>query len=127
MSEVMLALEWALVWAGGVVLADALALPRAQLSVPPRSFAGTAMLLFAAALAGGVMLVITGALPVSLAATVLLGSALTAISNAKRKVLGEPLVFSDVALVARCSSIRSSMSRHCDRGSLLCWAAGLSA
>ncbi len=99
MSEVMLALEWALVWAGGVVLADALALPRAQLSVPPRSFAGTAMLLFAAALAGGVMLVITGALPVSVAATVLLGSALTAISNAKRKVLGEPLVFSDVALV----------------------------
>lgn len=84
----------------GVVLADALASPRARLFFPLRSLAGICTLLAAASLAFSLALVATGAPHVSAAVVLALTAAVTLISNVKRKVLGEPLVFSDFALIS---------------------------
>lgn len=83
----------------GVVMADAMASPRVHRPIPLRSLAGTCILLFAAALAFALALVATGAPHVSGAVVFALTAAVTLISNIKRKVLGEPLVFSDFALI----------------------------
>ena len=83
----------------GTLLADALASPRAQLPFPLRSLAGNCILLITATLAFALALVATGTLYVAVAVVIVLTAALSLISNIKRKVLGEPLVFSDFALI----------------------------
>jgi len=83
----------------GAIMADALAEPRPHLWRPKRSLAGLGVLSCAAAAAWGVIVTLTGAIPVSAGVTILLFAALTLISNIKRKVLGEPLVFTDFALI----------------------------
>jgi hypothetical protein len=82
-----------------VVLADAFAAPRGRDWLPVRSLAGTAVLLLAASVVFGLLLIVTGAPLVSAAGAAILVAALSLISNIKRKVLGEPLVISDLALI----------------------------
>lgn len=79
-----------------VVLADAFAAPRGPIG---RSLAGAAVLLLAAVFAFGVLLTLTATPMVSVVGVAILFAALALISNIKRKVLGEPLVFSDFALI----------------------------
>ncbi|KPF64063.1 hypothetical protein IP79_07755 [Porphyrobacter sp. AAP60] len=81
------------------ILADAFALPRGRTSLLPRSLGGTAVLVLAAMLVFALALVLTGAPVVSGVVVVALFGALALISNIKRRVLGEPLVFSDFALI----------------------------
>ncbi|QKG72292.1 LTA synthase family protein [Erythrobacter mangrovi] len=81
------------------IVADAFAAPRGPRSLGPRSHHGTIVLLLAAMLAFGVVLFLTGAPLVSGAVVATLLAALSLISNVKRRVLGEPLVFSDFALI----------------------------
>ncbi|MFA6219025.1 MAG: LTA synthase family protein [Erythrobacter sp.] len=83
----------------GLVFFDAFAGPRASSSPGLRSFAGTAVLLAAGTTLFGALLGLTGAWIVSAILVVMLAAALTLVSNIKRSVLGEPLVFSDFALV----------------------------
>jgi hypothetical protein len=78
------------------VLADAFAAPRRPIV---RSPAGAAVLLLAAVFAFGVLLILTAAPMVSVVGVAILLATLSLISNIKRKVLGEPLVFSDFALI----------------------------
>lgn len=75
------------------VLSDAFAAPRG------RGSGGMLALLLAALVAFGVLLTLTGAPILSAVSVGLLAAALSLISNIKRKVLGEPLVFSDFALI----------------------------
>ncbi|MCR9180865.1 MAG: LTA synthase family protein [Erythrobacteraceae bacterium] len=89
----------ALVLAVLVVMADAFTAPHGRFSLLPRSLRGTAVLLLVAILAFALVLVITGALLVSGVVVAALFAALSLISNIKRRVLGEPLVFSDFALI----------------------------
>lgn len=84
----------------GAVLADALAQPRARPAWSLRSPAGMAVALAAALALLGLMLAVTGAAMVSAVTVAALAAALALISNVKRRVLGEPLVFSDFALIA---------------------------
>lgn len=79
-----------------VVLADAFAAPRGPIG---RSLAGAAVLLLAAVFAFGVLLTLTATPMVSVVGVAILFAALALISNIKRKVLGEPLAFSDFALI----------------------------
>lgn len=88
-----------LILAALVIVADALAAPLASGRIPARSLAGSAVLLLAAAAAFGLLLVLTGAPVVSAVTVGALVAALSLISNIKRRVLGEPLVFSDLALI----------------------------
>ncbi|WP_296721691.1 LTA synthase family protein [Erythrobacter sp.] len=81
------------------IIADAFALPRGRLSPAPRSLGGTAVLALAAMLVFGLGVVLTGAPGVSAVVVAALSGALALISNIKRRVLGEPLVFSDFALI----------------------------
>ena len=81
----------------GALVGDALALPR--IGSPLRSFGGTCILLAATGLAFALMLVVTGTPYVAAAVVLSLSAAVALISNIKRKVLGEPLVFSDFALI----------------------------
>lgn len=83
----------------GTVILDALAKPR-QASAPPfRSWAGTWLLLLLTGLPFGTFLAITGnPLASTLLALGLVGL-LTMVSNAKKAMLGEPLVFTDLALI----------------------------
>lgn len=83
----------------GAIMADALAAPRADRRLRFRSLAGTGILLNAAALVWGLVVILTGASMASAGVTIALAAALTLISNIKRKVLGEPLVFTDLALI----------------------------
>lgn len=83
----------------GALLADGLASPRARLPFLPRSLAGICILLVAAVLAFALALAATGMPHVAVAVVLGLTAALSLISNIKRKVLGEPLVFSDFALI----------------------------
>ncbi len=94
LSDMMVALPLLSVLA---VLADAFAEPRGPFG---RSLAGAAVLLLAAVSAFGVLLTLTAAPMVSVAGVAILFGALSLISNIKRKVLGEPLVFSDFALIS---------------------------
>lgn len=82
-----------------VLLADAAALPRGRGWLAGRSAAGVAVLLLAATLAFGILMILTGVPAVSAAGVAILAAALSLISNIKRRVLGEPLVFSDLALI----------------------------
>lgn len=82
-----------------VILSDALCRPRASLSRPWRSSMGVAVLLAATATAFATALVLTGAVLTSAALVAALVALLALVSNIKNKVLGEPLVFSDFALV----------------------------
>lgn len=81
----------------GAVLADALASPRARF--PLRSLAGNCILLASTLLAFALALAATGMPYVAVAGVIGLAAGLSLISNIKRKVLGEPLVFSDFALI----------------------------
>ena len=85
--------------AGIVILADALSRPRAKAGLGLRSAAGTSVMIAAWALAFGVALAVTGAVLTSVALVAALAGLLALVSNIKHKVLGEPLVFSDFALV----------------------------
>lgn len=82
-----------------VVLADAFAAPRGRGWLPFRSPAGVAVLLLAAGLGFGLLLIVTGAPVASAVGVAILAAALSLISNIKRRVLGEPLVISDFALI----------------------------
>ena len=82
-----------------ILLADGWAEPRGRRSIFARSFVGTSILLLVAMIAFALMLILTGAPLVSQMVVVALMAALSMISNIKRKVLGEPLVFSDFALI----------------------------
>lgn len=81
------------------VLADAIAAPRGCGVMGARTVCGLAALLLAALLGFGVLLFLTGAPMVSAAGVAILAASLSLISNIKRRVLGEPLVFSDFALI----------------------------
>lgn len=82
-----------------VVLADAFAAPRGRGWLGVRSGAGTAVLLLAASFGFGLLLIVTGTPAVSAVGVAILAAALSLISNIKRRVLGEPLVISDFALI----------------------------
>jgi len=81
------------------IVADGFAAPQGLHSVLPRSLHGTSVLLLAVMLAFWLMLVLTGVPLVSGIVVAALFAALSLISNVKRRVLGEPLVFSDLALI----------------------------
>ncbi len=82
-------------------LADACVLPSSSGRVPaPRSLAGGVLLGLVVLTGWGVLMVLLGS---AVAAAIILGgfvALLAAISGAKRRVLGEPLLFSDFALLA---------------------------
>lgn len=82
-----------------VIVADAWALPRGRISLFPRDPLGALVLLLAASFACAFLLIVTGSPLVSVVGVVAVAFALTLISNIKRDVLGEPLVFSDFALI----------------------------
>lgn len=86
--------------AGLAILSDALAMPRRQPAFGQRSVEGTAILAAAATASFGAMLALSGSEPVAVLATAGFVALLTTISNIKCRVLGEPLVFSDFALIA---------------------------
>lgn len=83
----------------GLLIFDAFAAPRPSVGVIPRSAAGTGVLLLAGGVMFGGLLGLTGAWLASAIVVVILAGAVTLISNIKRTVLGEPLVFSDFALI----------------------------
>ena len=83
----------------GLLLFDALCIPKPGMRVPPRSLAGTMVLLSFGLSLFGFLLLLTGAPVTAAVVTLLLAACLTLISNVKHAVLGEPLVFSDFALV----------------------------
>lgn len=82
-----------------VVIADACCHPRPFGAGAPRSLAGYLVLLAAAGVALGAALMITGALMTSAVVVVALAALVALVSNIKNRVLGEPLVFSDFALI----------------------------
>ena len=88
-----------LAFAGLIIIADGLAAPHRRIEILPRSLAGISMLLVTAALALGAVLILTGAPLVAAALVTGMVAGMSLISNIKRKVLGEPLVFSDFALM----------------------------
>lgn len=81
------------------VLADAFAAPRGSGLAGGRRASGLAALLLATLTGFGLLLILTGSPIVAAAGVVILIGALSLISNIKRRVLGEPLVFSDFALL----------------------------
>lgn len=83
-----------------VILADACAAPYGRVALLPRSMAGTGILLLTVLLVFALLLALTGAPLVACVVVAALWAALSLISNIKRRVLGEPLVFSDFALIA---------------------------
>lgn len=87
------------VLAGLVLLADHFAMPRPRGAVPLRRPIGMIVLFLATACAFALLIVLTGAPLVSGIGVAVLAAALSLVSNIKRKVLGEPLVFSDFALI----------------------------
>lgn len=82
-----------------VVLGDLCALPRPRTGVPLRSLGGTIVLLLTAALGFALLLILTGAPLVAAIGAGGLVAAYSLVSNIKRRVLGEPLVMSDFALI----------------------------
>jgi len=93
--EVALIALLAFIW----LVADGLVQPRGWVGLLPRSWPGSALSLGVAACVFGLFLTFSGAPLASAIMTMLLGAALTLSSNIKRTVLGEPLVFSDLALI----------------------------
>lgn len=84
--------------AGSVIL-DALARPRRRKGMALRSAAGTCLLWLLTALPFGLFLAISGNWAASAGLALALVGLFTMISNAKRAMLGEALVFSDLALL----------------------------
>jgi len=82
-----------------VVIVDACVKPRGRGGFLPRDPLGMLVLLLVSAVVFGLLLVVTGAPLVSGIAVVGLAFVLALVSNIKRDVLGEPLVFSDFALI----------------------------
>lgn len=82
----------------GAVLLDMLARPRAARGW--RSGAGLWLLACQATALFGAMLALCGSVGVSMALTLAVLAVLVTASNAKHAMLGEPLVFSDLALIA---------------------------
>jgi hypothetical protein len=82
-----------------VVLADGLCRPRPAGGVPVRSLAGSLVLVFATLAALGAALFVTGEMITSAALVAALGALVALVSNIKNRVLGEPLVFTDFALI----------------------------
>jgi len=83
----------------GLLIVDGLAQPSSTPERRWRSWQGTGVLLGTAAFLLGVFLFLTGAWIPSIVLVLALASVLTLVSNIKRQVLGESLVFSDFALV----------------------------
>lgn len=83
----------------GLLCADGLAQPSSLRAWRLRSLQGNAVLLGAGALSFNLLLVATGASLPSMILVVMAAGVLSLASNIKRQVLGEPLVFSDLALV----------------------------
>ena len=83
----------------GLVLIDALVSAAERTRCGLRSARGTAVLLGAGSLALGILICITGVFLTSAAVVLVLAGLLTLVSNIKRRVLGEPLVFTDLALL----------------------------
>jgi hypothetical protein len=84
---------------GGLVLLDGLARPAGRAGWRLRSAKGTAVLLGGGAVSFGTLLCITGAWLTATMVVLMLVALLALVSNVKRQVLGEPLVFSDLALL----------------------------
>lgn len=83
----------------GLIAVDELARPGMLSAGRPRSVRGLAALLCAGATLLGAVVAVMGTWLPAAALVVLLAGALTLVSNIKRDVLGEPLVFTDFALV----------------------------
>jgi len=96
LSEMIVAV---LLTGASAVLADAFAAPGGPGLAGARGAGGLAVLLLAALSGFGVLLTFTGAPFLAAAGVAILAAALSLISNIKRRVLGEPLVFSDFALL----------------------------
>lgn len=82
-----------------VVLGDRFALPRPGTGAALRRPGGTVVLLLAAACGFALLLLVTGAPLVAAVGAGGLVAAHSLVSNIKRRVLGEPLVMSDFALI----------------------------
>ncbi|TAD77896.1 MAG: LTA synthase family protein [Sphingomonadales bacterium] len=82
-----------------VIVADAFVAPRSRSALPVRRGVGIVTLLLVAALAFAILLTLAGTPSVAAVGVTALAFALSLVSNVKRKVLGEPLVFSDFALI----------------------------
>lgn len=83
----------------GLIAADAAARPGVLSARRMRSLGGLAVLTGAGAALLGALVAVMGAWLPAAVLVVLLAAALTLVSNIKRDVLGEPLVFTDLALV----------------------------
>lgn len=83
----------------GAMAIDAWAVPRVAGGSWARSAAGLVILLLVATSSFGVFLALTGNPAGAVAVVLALLALVTFASNAKQRVLGEPLVFSDLALV----------------------------
>lgn len=83
----------------GLLIADAAAQPRNSKPLRLRSVRGMGVLIGAGAGLQGLCLALTGAWTPSMVLVVLLAGVISLVSNIKRQVLGEPLVFTDFALV----------------------------
>lgn len=84
----------------GSVVLDALARPRPMRFRPLRSWRGTWVLFLLVGVAFGGFLAVIGNTLASLILTLAMVGLFTMISNVKQAVLGEPLVFTDLALIA---------------------------
>lgn len=82
---------------GGAVLLDALVRPRR--AGKPRRFAGLWLLAAMNMALCALFLAVCGSVPVAVALTLAMQALLAVASNAKHAMLGEPLLFSDLALV----------------------------
>lgn len=83
----------------GLTGVDYLARPAPRSNGHPRSLAGLMVLNGIGATMLGALAMLTGAWLPSAVLAVLLAGAITLVSNIKRDVLGEPLVFTDLALI----------------------------
>jgi hypothetical protein len=98
MSEWAVSLPVALAAGGAVLLLDAWSKPRSA-GLRLRSLAGSLVMILASLAAFGLALLVTGALVTSVALVVGFAGLVALVSKIKTKVLGEPLVFSDFALI----------------------------
>ena len=83
----------------GLMAVDYLARPAVPSIGYPRSLAGLTVLTGIGATVLGALVMLTGAWLPSAVLAVLVAGAITLVSNIKRDVLGEPLVFTDLALI----------------------------
>jgi hypothetical protein len=98
MSEWAVSLPVALAVVSAVLLLDAFSKPRSA-GLRLRSPAGSLVMILASCAAFGLALLVTGALVTSAVLVVGFAGLVALVSNIKNKVLGEPLVFSDFALI----------------------------